>query len=53
MLFYREGRCICITEKDKDDFMDWCRNSGKMVELRDVLINDDGTIKQKKEWFVC
>jgi len=42
-----------ITEKDKDDFMDWCRNSGKMVEeLRDILINDDGTIKTEKR-MVC
>ena len=27
----KEGVFV-ITEKDKDDFMDWCRNSGKMVE---------------------
>lgn len=39
-----------ITEQDKEDFIQWQKDTGRMkYELTDVFINDNGEIKIEKK----
>jgi hypothetical protein len=41
---------LTITEQDKNDYIQWLKDTGRMIyKLTDIFINDNGVIKTEKK----